>query len=248
MPEVRSVLVFGGQILGGAAEVRKATLVVNLVHKSQREPSAEGGGNRDSQSDRRRAGYAVLVPARQRSARSAADRGRLGHDGDQRHREPDRERDGAAADDQESDLDRGARPAGAADRAARSDRCRSRGFDRGAVGYDPRCDLGRYRRQPGEVQRRRSADPDPGRAHPGRARATSNSSRHCALPPRPADRVPLAAVARVRACGRGPTAINRYDRTRRVTIEADLTGDAALGEAARGDLRVADRQEPAAGR
>ena len=37
MPEVRSVLVFGGQILGGASEVRKATLVVNLVHKSQRD-------------------------------------------------------------------------------------------------------------------------------------------------------------------------------------------------------------------
>ena len=29
----------------------------------------------------------------------------------------------------------------------------------------------------------------------------------------------------------GPTAINRYDRTRRVTIEGDLRGDAALGEA-----------------
>jgi multidrug efflux pump subunit AcrB len=29
----------------------------------------------------------------------------------------------------------------------------------------------------------------------------------------------------------GPTAINRYDRTRRVTIEGDLAGDAALGDA-----------------
>ena len=29
----------------------------------------------------------------------------------------------------------------------------------------------------------------------------------------------------------GPTAINRYDRTRRVTIEGDLRGDAALGDA-----------------
>src|SRR5262249_59450548 len=37
LPEVRSVLVFGGQILGGASEVRKATLVVNLVHKSKRD-------------------------------------------------------------------------------------------------------------------------------------------------------------------------------------------------------------------
>ena len=31
--------------------------------------------------------------------------------------------------------------------------------------------------------------------------------------------------------GHGPTAINRYDRSRRVTIEADLHGDAPLGEA-----------------
>ncbi len=36
IPEVKSVLVYGGQILGGTAEVRKATLVVNLVHKSKR--------------------------------------------------------------------------------------------------------------------------------------------------------------------------------------------------------------------
>ena len=37
MPEVRSVLILGGQILGGGAEPRKATFVINLVHKSKRE-------------------------------------------------------------------------------------------------------------------------------------------------------------------------------------------------------------------
>jgi len=42
--------------------------------------------------------------------------------------------------------------------------------------------------------------------------------------------VPLAAVADF-DMGRGPTAINRYDRSRRVTIEADLHGQHALGEA-----------------
>ncbi len=38
-PEVKSVIVYGGQLLGGmggAGEVRRATLVVNLVHKSER--------------------------------------------------------------------------------------------------------------------------------------------------------------------------------------------------------------------
>src|SRR6202522_3484642 len=37
MPAVRSVLILGGQILGGRAQPRKATLVINLVHKPQRE-------------------------------------------------------------------------------------------------------------------------------------------------------------------------------------------------------------------
>ena len=42
---------------------------------------------------------------------------------------------------------------------------------------------------------------------------------------------PLSAVADF-SISHGPTAINRYDRTRRVTIEGDLRGDAALGAAA----------------
>jgi hypothetical protein len=41
--------------------------------------------------------------------------------------------------------------------------------------------------------------------------------------------VPLATVADFEI-GRGPTAIARYDRTRRVTIEADMVGNHALGE------------------
>ena len=42
--------------------------------------------------------------------------------------------------------------------------------------------------------------------------------------------VPLAAVADT-DFGEGPTTIERYDRRRRVAIEADLVGDAPLGEA-----------------
>ena len=41
---------------------------------------------------------------------------------------------------------------------------------------------------------------------------------------------PLSVVSDF-SISHGPTAINRYDRTRRVTIEGDLRGDAALGEA-----------------
>ena len=42
--------------------------------------------------------------------------------------------------------------------------------------------------------------------------------------------VPLSAVADF-DMSRGPTAINRYDRARRVTIEGDLAGQTALGQA-----------------
>ena len=42
MPEVRSALIFGGKLLGGADdEPRKATIIINLVHKSKREASQQ---------------------------------------------------------------------------------------------------------------------------------------------------------------------------------------------------------------
>ncbi|WP_296580782.1 efflux RND transporter permease subunit [Xanthobacter sp.] len=42
--------------------------------------------------------------------------------------------------------------------------------------------------------------------------------------------VPLSAVADVQF-GKGPTSLDRYDRARRVAVEADLVGDAPLGDA-----------------
>jgi hydrophobe/amphiphile efflux-1 (HAE1) family protein len=42
--------------------------------------------------------------------------------------------------------------------------------------------------------------------------------------------VPLGAVARL-TLGQGPATINRYDRARKVSVEADLFGNTALGEA-----------------
>src|SRR5271154_4511368 len=42
MPEVRSALIFGGKLMGGADdEPRKATIIINLVHKSKREASQQ---------------------------------------------------------------------------------------------------------------------------------------------------------------------------------------------------------------
>ncbi|MCG5237064.1 efflux RND transporter permease subunit [Xanthobacter oligotrophicus] len=42
--------------------------------------------------------------------------------------------------------------------------------------------------------------------------------------------VPLSAVADVRF-GKGPTALDRYDRARRIAVEADLVGETPLGDA-----------------
>jgi multidrug efflux pump subunit AcrB len=42
--------------------------------------------------------------------------------------------------------------------------------------------------------------------------------------------VPLGAVARL-TLGQGPATINRYDRARKVSVEADLFGNTALGQA-----------------
>jgi multidrug efflux pump subunit AcrB len=52
----------------------------------------------------------------------------------------------------------------------------------------------------------------------------------CGSPTSSGATTPLSVVADF-SISHGPTAINRYDRTRRVTIEGDLRGDAALGAA-----------------
>jgi hydrophobe/amphiphile efflux-1 (HAE1) family protein len=58
--------------------------------------------------------------------------------------------------------------------------------------------------------------------------------------------VPLGAVAEV-GFGRGPASIERYDRTRRVAVEADLYGNAALGEAVSQVLALPGAQNLPAG-
>ena len=129
----------------------------------------------------------------------------------------------------EPDLDRGARPPGIADRAAPPGRRRSRRLDRGFVDDDPRRHARRHRRQSRQVQGRRPADPDPRRTR----RVGARPRRHVEnlrVPTGGGGTTPLAAVADFNI-GHGPTAINRYDRSRRVTIEADLHGDAPLGQA-----------------
>ena len=180
MPEVRSALIFGGQILGGGAEPRKATVVINFVHKSERQATQKELQTPDRGHARRSARHPLLVPQGQRPARSLAHRRRARHRRHQRHGEPARERDARDPDRRESDVDGRTRSAGAAHRAEAAGRGRSRRVDRGALRNHPRRDPRRHRRQPRQVQRRRPAGPDPGRARRGGAlacRASAASAR-----------------------------------------------------------------------
>jgi multidrug efflux pump subunit AcrB len=65
-------------------------------------------------------------------------------------------------------------------------------------------------------------------------------------PPHSMQPIPLAAVADVEI-GHSLASIERYDRTRSVTIDADLVGDAALGDAIKATLGLPVARDPPAG-
>ena len=130
---------------------------------------AEGPADADRRHARRSARHPLLVPQGQRPARHLADHRRPRHRRHQRYGQPDRQRNAHDPDHREPDLDRGARPSGAARHAQAPGGGRPRRLDRGAVGDDPRRHARRHRRQPRQVQCRRSADPDPRRARRGGA-------------------------------------------------------------------------------
>jgi hydrophobe/amphiphile efflux-1 (HAE1) family protein len=229
LPEVRSVLVFGGQILGGASEVRKATLVVNLVHKSQRDLSQKeveieiakaigdvpdvrfwflrDNGQRDLQlivagSDMK----AINESANQIASEMA--------------RLPMIKNPISTAELDRPELQIAPRAQIAADLGV-STEVLSETIRVATLG-DIDANLAKFdagnRLIPIRVELIQDARSDVELLKALRVATAAGGS------------VPLAAVAQF-GMGRGPTAINRYDRTRRVTIEADLTGDGALGEA-----------------
>ncbi|MBL8833282.1 MAG: efflux RND transporter permease subunit [Rhodospirillales bacterium] len=62
-----------------------------------------------------------------------------------------------------------------------------------------------------------------------RARAEAQTLEALKVPTARGGPVPLATVAEI-SFGQGPTAIERYDRVRRIAVEADMLGTDALGE------------------
>ena len=247
MPEVRSAIVYGGQILGGGAEPRKATVVINFVHKSEREATQKElqtriGAMLADQPDIR---FWFLKDNGQRDLTliiAGPDIDVINDTANQIASEmrsiPIIETPMSTAELERPELRIEPKRQVAADLGVSTE---------ALAADDPRRDARRHRRQPRQVRRRRPPCADPRRTRRGRARRASACFRIFACRPRAAARPPLSVVADF-SIGHGPTAINRYDRTRRVTIEGDLRGDAALGARGRRDPRVADREEPAARR
>ncbi|HXT05835.1 MAG TPA: efflux RND transporter permease subunit [Roseiarcus sp.] len=229
MPEVRSVLVYGGQILGGDAEPRKATFVINFVHKSKREASQK-------QLQTEISGFMADIPDL---------RFWFMKDNGQRDLQlivagPDMDAINNTANQLASEmrsLPMLENPISTAE------------LDRPELQIEPRrqvaADLGVSTEALsttirvatlGDIDANLAKFKVDGRLIPIRvelnqaARGRIGVLENLRVPTAGGGTTPLAAVADFEM-GHGPAAINRYDRSRRVTIEADLRGDAALGAA-----------------
>jgi hydrophobe/amphiphile efflux-1 (HAE1) family protein len=229
LPEVRSVMVMGGQILGGASEVRKATLVVNLVHKSKRDTSQKDveveiaktigdvpdvrfwflrdNGQRDLQLIVAGSDMAAINTTANKIASEMA-------------RLPMIKSPISTAELDRPELQIMPRAQLAADLGVTTEAL-SETIRVATIG-DIDANLAKYdagnRLIPIRVELVEDARSDVELLKALRVATAAGGA------------VPLDAVAQF-DMARGPTAINRYDRTRRVTIEADLTGDGALGTA-----------------
>jgi hydrophobe/amphiphile efflux-1 (HAE1) family protein len=229
MPEVRSVLIYGGQILGGAAEPRKATFVINFVNKSERKASqkdlqAEIGAMLASTPDVR-TWFVQDNGQRDLSLIIAGpDIDVINDTANQLASEmrsiPTIENPISTAELDRPELRIVPKRQLAADLGVSTETLSE--TIRVATLGDVDANLAKFnagdRLVPIRVELDESARGDVGRLQDLRVPTGSGGA------------APLSALADF-VVDHGPTAINRYDRTRRVTIEGDLAGDAALGDA-----------------
>src|SRR5579863_2038450 len=229
MPEVRSVLILGGQILGGGAEPRKATFVINLVHKSKREATQKDmqlriGAILADQPDIR---YWFLKDNGQRDASlivAGTDIDLINDTANQLASEmrsiPFIENPASTAELDRPELRIEPKRQVAADLGVSTEALSE--TIRVATLGDIDANLGKFnagdRLVPIRVELDEAARSRYGVLQDLRVATASGAT------------TPLSVVADF-SMSHGPTAINRYDRKRRVTIEGDLRGDAALGEA-----------------
>jgi hydrophobe/amphiphile efflux-1 (HAE1) family protein len=229
MPEVKSVLVYGGQILGGGAEVRKATFVINLVRKNQRrltqrDVQTKIGRDIAAVPDIR---YWFLKDNGQRDLSliiAGSDDKLINDTANQLASEmrtiPILENPLSTAELDRPELHITPKPQIAADLGVSSEALSD--AIRVATLGDIDTSLAKFDAGDRLVPIRVRLDPS-GRANIGVLEALDVATGSGGV-------VPLSVVAAFERSS-GPTAINRYDRTRRVTIEGDLAGTTPLGEA-----------------
>ncbi len=229
MPEVRSAIIYGGQILGGGAEPRKATLVVNFVHKSEREATQKElqtriGAMLADQPDIR---YWFLKDNGQRDISliiAGPDIDVINDTANQIASEmrsiPIIETPMSTAELERPELRVTPKRQVAADLGVSTEALSE--TIRVATLGDIDANLAKYNAGDRLVPIRVQLDEA--------ARGRMGLLQDLRVPTASGGSTPLAVVADL-SISHGPTAINRYDRTRRVTIEGDLRGDTALGAA-----------------
>jgi hydrophobe/amphiphile efflux-1 (HAE1) family protein len=229
MPEVRSVLVFGGLIIGGAAEPRKSSFVVNFVHKSKREATQKQLQTRISafMADIPDVRFWFLKDNGQRDLQlivAGKDIDQINDAANQLASEmrgiPILENPISTAELERPELQISPRRQVAADLGVSTEALST--TIRVATLGDIDANLAKFKVDGRLIPIRVELDEE--------ARGKLGVLQNLRVPTASGGETPLSAVADFEV-GHGPTAINRFDRSRRVTIEADLSGDAALGQA-----------------
>ncbi|MDX2204104.1 MAG: efflux RND transporter permease subunit [Hyphomicrobiaceae bacterium] len=228
-PEVRTVLVNGGRILGSGAEVRKATFTINLVPKEKRALSQAQVKQAISQdlaaipdirywflNDNGQRQFALVVSGRDGAAVNQA----AAELTSQAKRLPMLSEVVSTAELDRPEL----RVTPVADVAAElgvSTEAISEAVRIATIG-DVGANLAKFNVGERQVPIRVQLEE--------RARSDAKLLEQLKVATAAGAMVPLATVARF-SFGQGPTAIDRYDRTRRVLLGADLVGNTPLGEA-----------------
>jgi len=228
-PEVRSALIFGGQILGSGAEPRKATLVINFVHKSEREATQKDlqlriGAMLADEPDIR---YWFLKDNGQRDLSliiAGPDIEAINDTANQIASEmraiPVIENPMSTAELERPELRIEPKRQVAADLGVSTEALSE--TIRVATLGDIDANLAKFNAGDRLIPIRVELDES--------ARSRVGLLQQLRVPTSGGATTPLSVVADF-SMSHGPTAINRYDRLRRVTIEGDLRGDTALGAA-----------------
>ena len=229
MPEVRSALIFGGQILGGDYEPRKATIVINLVNKSERQATQKDLQTTISAmlADQPDIRYWFMKDNGQRDLQlivAGPDIDVINDTANQIASEmrsiPIIENPMSTAELDRPELRIVPKRQVAADLGVSTEALSE--TIRVATLGDIDANLAKFDAGDRLIPIRVELDQA--------ARAQVGLLEDLRVPTGGGETTPLAVVADF-SMSHGPTAINRYDRSRQVTIEGDLRGDAALGEA-----------------